>query len=839
MINLSLIDQENNLSKIAKAFEKESNLIKKSKTFSQLLKNSITILSLLKVDALTPSNYYLLFTDIYDLIKETIEYYMREKMLKGINIKYIYESVQQCQYLIPRLYFMIISGSLYLELRPNDYREVLYDLLNVVKCVQNPLRAFWVRYFLYKEIKDKLPIKNGDYINNKEYLYDYMNVSINFLMENLAEMNHYILRIKKEIYIDSQPLPEIERENIISSELEIIEDISNIKGLTKQIFDNKILTKIIKIILESEVDWYIQQTITESIIKYFNIDLYYDSNGIHILLFILSKLINNKNIDIINIYINLLKSYNKFIKSQKKISVELKNETTSKIKNIFHLFLLKYNELQMNYNYSGEKELNKFIDLDNEFIEFTLKILDTKSDKTLTIVNHIMDLCSNRINSCNQGFTINLIQKIFSLIEKPLKGKYTIFDLSCFDKLVIYFDYKSRKEIGLTIIQSLIKKSYYLDTIEKVRKILGYTLPLIAEIKEDNEDDNFSDESFENDEINLYLCKLLSILKSNKPQIIFDLYIKIKNFFSSGSKKCKFFTISSLIHYIINFLSKLELYYKYKFIEKKDDKNIVIFDINDANKDKDKDKIDESYIKIINETLKLLKECILTIQKESQDSAFKFYLLSFCQMNKMNFMIEMDKAKTHFKELFQTFYEEAIKIFKNIKNDTKTNIKYNLFNYLCGYLPYFRTLLDNEKFENTIESLENEMSTLNDGKINFLVKLNLAKLYYLLFEDVDRIRLNLNKSFEIAKTNSESMGKINLLNKLMNEILFYIGKDNKYNFFDILNEIIKEIKDNKLLINETNNDEIKEASNFYNRMIEFINKRKKEEQNSIYNKVII
>ena len=318
-----------------------------------------------------------------------------------------------------------------------------------------------------------------------------------------------------------------------------------------------------------------------------------------------------------------------------------------------------------------------------------------------------------------------------------------------------------------------------------------------------------------------------------------DLYIKIKYFFSSGSKKCKFFTISSLIHYIINFLSKLELYYKYKFIEKKDVKNIIIFDINDGNNDKDKDKIDESYIKIINETLKLLKECILTIQKESQDSAFKFYLLSFCQMNKMNFMIEMDKAKTHFKELFQTFYEEAIKIFKNIKNDAKTNIKYNLFNYLCGYLPYFRTLLDNEKIENTIKSLENEMSTLNDGKINFLVKLNLTKLYYLLFEDVDRIRLNLNKSFEIAKTNSESIGKINLLNKLMNEILFYIGKDNKYNFIDILNEIIKEIKDIKLLTNETNNDEIKEASNFYNRMIEFINKRKKGEQNSIYNKVII
>ena len=839
MINLSLIDQENNLSKIAKKFENDSNLIKKSKHFSQLLKHSTSILSLLKVEVLIPSNYYLLFTDIYDLIKETIEYYMREKMLKGISIKYIYDSVQQCQFLIPRLYLMILSGSLYLESRPNDYREILYDLINVVKCVQNPLRAFWLRYFLYKEIKDKLPIKNGDYINNKEYFYDYMNISINFLMQNLTEMNHYILRIKKEIYIDNKSLPEIERESIISCELEIIEEISNIKGLTKQIFENKILPKIIKIILESENDWYIQQTIIESIIKYFKIDLYYDSNGIHILLFILSKLINNKNIDIINIYINLLKAYNKFIKSQKKISIELKNETTTKIKIIFHLFLLKYNELQMNYNFSGEKELNKFVDLDIEFMKFTLKILNTKSDKTLTIVNHIMDLCSKRINSCNQGFTIDLIKKIFSLIEKPLKGKYTIFELSCFDKLVNYFDYKSRKEIGLTIIQSLIKKSHYLDTIEKVQKILGYTLPLIAEIKEYNEDDNFVDESFETDEINLYLCKLLSILKSNKPQIMIDIYIKIKIFFTSGSKKCIFFTISSLIHYIINFLSKLELYYKYKFIEKKDDKKIILFDIYDSDNDKDKDKIDEYYIKIINEALKLLKECILIIQKESQDAAFKFYLLSFCQMNKMNFMIEMDKTKTHFKELFQTFYEEAIKIFKNIKNDTNSNIKYNLFTYLCGYLPYFRTLLDKEKIENTVELLENEMSNLNNDKINFLVKVNIAKLYSLIFGDVDRIKMNLNKAFEIAKANSDNFGKINLFNKLINEIFFFIEKDKKYNFIDILNEIIKEIKDNKLLTNETNNNEIKEASNFYNRMIEFINKRKKEEQNSIYNNVII
>ena len=153
MINLSSNAQEEYLNQISKAFEHRSNLIKiypSSKNFSKCFLDTSALISLLKFDLLIPSNYYLLYTDICDLLQETIEMYIRENISKGIKVKYIYESVQQSQYLIPRLYLMIICGSIYLELYPIKYKEITLDLLNAVKCVQNPLRGFGSEIFYSK-----------------------------------------------------------------------------------------------------------------------------------------------------------------------------------------------------------------------------------------------------------------------------------------------------------------------------------------------------------------------------------------------------------------------------------------------------------------------------------------------------------------------------------------------------------------------------------------------------------------------------------------------------------------------------------------------------------------
>ena len=845
MLNISLNEQENNLNEISKVVEYQTELIKKSlkeKNFSKCLLDTAGLLSLLKINILTPENYYLLFKDISDIIQDTIEYYIREKSSKGIKIKYIYESVQQSQFLIPRLYLMILSGAIYLELYPLNYREILYDLKNMVKCVQNPLRAFWLRYFLFKNIKDKLPIKNGDYINNKEYYYDYMKISIDFLMENLEYMNYFILRIRKEFFIDNQILDKNEREKMIISEQEIIEEISNIKGLTKKIFEKNILPKFMEIIYESENDGIIQQILLETIIKHFKIDLYFESQGISLILFTISRLIPNKEIDILTIFINLLNNYKKFIKYTKKLNYEKKDEVINKIKNIFHLFLLKYNELQISYNNSGEKEFNKFLDLDIIFMKFSLKILLEKDENRLKLINHIMDLCTKRMDFYKQGFNSNSIKKLTSLIEIALK-KYSFYELQHFDKLIMYLDYNSRKEIGFIIIKYLANiyyKDIYIDNIGKLQKLIELIFPLITEINdENNENDEINyNEYLDDNEKNMYLCKLLSIFKSKKPEIMLDIYSKIKNFFVTASSQTEFYTIQSLIYYIINFIKQLELFYKYKIIKSSDENNdnnfkneiINLFEIDNED---NKEKVNEYFIKLMKDFIDLLKESLLIIKKHSLEISFKLYLLSFKEMNNIIYITQINKIL--FFEYFQYFFEEALNIFKNYNNNDLNN-KYNLFIYLCGYLPEFINIINKEKMKNIIEIIENEMLNINDEHLKFKIIIKISKLYFLIYRDNEKIQYYLQKNLLNVRNNLNLIENINLLILLINEILYYIENDDKNNcYIEILNNIINDIKNNKLILK----DENKDVYNYYKRTIDLINKRKILKNNSIYNSIII
>jgi hypothetical protein len=129
--------------------------------------------------------------------------------------------------------------------------------------------------------------------------------------------------------------------------------------------------------------------------------------------------------------------------------------------------------MQICYNNSGEKEFNKFIDLDIIFLRFIFKLLDL-NDNPLKIINHIIDLCYKTIVSNKQQFNFDSFVKICTLIEKSLK-KYTIYDLINIDKIIIYLDYKNRKEVVFNIIKSLIKsnKIYYLDiNDEKLKKLI-------------------------------------------------------------------------------------------------------------------------------------------------------------------------------------------------------------------------------------------------------------------------------------------------------------------------------------------------------------------------------
>ena len=678
MINLSSLEQEKYLNQISKVFEYQSSLIKiypSSKNFSKCFLDTASLISLLKVNLLTPSNYYLLYIDTMELLQETIEYYIRDNVSKGIKIKYIYESVQQCQYLIPRIYLMIISGSVYLGLYPIKYREIIYDLLNVVKCIQNPLRGFWIRYFLFKSLKNILPIKIGEYISNEEYFFLYRNISLSFLMTNLEELVLFAMRTKKEIYIDDKKIEEKQRINMIQSIEEVIEEISCMKGVDKNIFVNKILPKMFDIIfkVENGNDYYLEQIIISAIIKYFNIELYYESQGISIIFLILRKIIDNKEIDKISMFNNLLNNYTKFIKNiRKNENSSLRNEIMSSITTTFPLFLEKFNELQTTYKNSEEKEFNKFIDLDTIFLKFSLKILKNGKDEQKTsIINIVLNSCSKRLNMFNYGFKHETTKKICSLIEIPLKNKFTVFEFPIIETMIYYLDYNYRKHISIKLIDSFQNKSdkrNKIDSVNKIQKIINLIIPLITESNRNNEGED-AGEYFEEEDKNKNLSKLVYILNTNKPEIMLQMLNEIKTFLNSGSIETTSFTIPTIIYFIINYIKQLDLFYNQYFLKTKKENNENkrnIFDFEFSIEDGDDiNNFEMNYINLIKDYINLLKECFLIIENKNQIQTFQIHLIVCCQIKKMNYFKQLDENL--FNECFEDFFQKTINIYKNVK----------------------------------------------------------------------------------------------------------------------------------------------------------------------------
>ena len=75
----------------------------------------------------------------------------------------LYESVQHASNIIPRLYLLITAGAVYIETHEVKAVDILSDLLEMMKGVQNQLRGIFLRYYFMKACKAKFPDKGNEY----------------------------------------------------------------------------------------------------------------------------------------------------------------------------------------------------------------------------------------------------------------------------------------------------------------------------------------------------------------------------------------------------------------------------------------------------------------------------------------------------------------------------------------------------------------------------------------------------------------------------------------------------------------------------------------------------
>jgi len=104
----------------------------------------------------------------------------------------LYELVQYAGNIVPRLYLMITVGTVYMGIKDAPVKEIMKDMMEMSRGVQQPTRGLFLRYYLSGQARDYLPNGNGE--GPEGNLQD----SISFTLTNFVEMNKLWVRLQHQ-----------------------------------------------------------------------------------------------------------------------------------------------------------------------------------------------------------------------------------------------------------------------------------------------------------------------------------------------------------------------------------------------------------------------------------------------------------------------------------------------------------------------------------------------------------------------------------------------------------------------------------------------------------------
>ena len=795
----------------------ENNKLRNSLKFAKAM------LDTLKSTTLSPSNYYQLFLSIFDEMQYIFNYF-REEARRGRRMKDLYDTVQQCENIIPRLFLLICVASAYIETGQTNATDIIFDLFNLIKGVQNPLRGLFCRYFFLKMIKDRLPDKGNEYEKPGASPDD----TVKFILNNLEEMNGLWIRITNNnsiIGVEDESADIVsslkEREQLKILIGENITRLSSLNCVTVDLYQKKVLPKIIEILLESK-DSLSQQYLLECVVHAFP-----DEHNIacmNLLLETCSKL--QSNVDVKTIFISLMQKLAKYVENAK----DEKNiiDSTQKIFSV-----VKGNINKIMSDSSANMDVNKLIELQVAFLNFTIKCCP--ENERLDSVNNILIDCVNLLSkNKNEIISNDTIKLIGRLLAVPLESNMSIFAMGNFPDLMRYLDYASRATLSLRIIDSLVSESstVKLDNSERVSALMDFIRPLLEDSPDAGEYDQYQ---FEYEQASV--CKLLFIITTNDPQTMYDILNVLKNTFIKGGTKRQKFTLGALVNAYIT------LGYK------------ISYALNKINgiEDSRKEKIHEDFVnyynlksldtneqihKFMRRIYTQINDTISIVENDFSDIALKLYLSLALQIND----IKVDRNL--YEEYCYNALSSAIQIFNRGKiND---EIKIDLINQVIGTVLNIDILSRDNLVAITSNIVQVSQSLLKRSDQSIAI-LNCSHLFYkTLVADSNKIIDCLNKSKKFADYAMTNPKNAILFIKIINKYLFYIEKsenDDSIDFInpETINDLIELVKNHIQSMKIENKDAefLPVIEEYYNNTIYLISQRKKEGSNKVLEGIMI
>ena len=808
-------DQELQLDQGLKNIKAQSfhihNTIEKN-NLRQCLKETNAMLAELRTSALTPKNYYHLYTAAFDEM-QYVENYFKEEIKRGRRVKDLYESVQQARFILPRMYLLITVGGIYMETQVDSCKKIIFDLLQMIKGVQNPIRGLFTRYYLLKTIKDKLPDKGNQFETEEGTMKD---TTLKFILQNLEEMNRLWIRLATGCKDNEKLIREKERNELKILVGENITRLASLDGLSLEIYQEDVLKQIIAILLDSK-DQLSQQYLMECIIQAFPDD--YNIQCMETILDTLTQL--TQGVDVKALYIALMDKLARYVGNTGKEDKTI----IEAVEKIFDLLKKSIDKLIQDSS-QGNLDLTKILELSVAFMKFTVNCCP-QSDK-LNTVNYILSIVRTNIEKKGEKLSSDTTKLVERLLMVPLESELSLFDFINFSELMVFLDIYSRTNLGLKIIESLVNgtSKEQLDSVEKVQMLLTFIKPLLEEEVEEKEAFQFEYEQST-------VSKLIFVMKSTDPNVLIDIFMALKNVFVNGGVKKKKYTLPPLANALINFCYQISSSYDTRQGLIDDSKRNEIHKQYVSTLDISFIDSDETLYKFLLKSYQILNEIITAIAADSPEQAFKLYLQSATQVN------SIQSSRAQFEEACASFINAGMAIYQEGKYESE--IKCFMLTQVVGTLLTI-SILSKEFLSQLIPSLQQSAQSMVKRGDQCNAMLSVSHLYYSLLGNTDKVRECLNKAKRFADFAMTNPHNLFLFVIIMNKLLYYIENSDE----DIVNkdmmEDLVEIVRNHIQTIKTENAEtdfLPGIERYFEETLAIINKRKQLGVKKIYQEMMI
>jgi len=494
-----------------------------SSNMREALKHSSNMLCELRTSNLSPRSYYELYMKVFDELRHLETFFMEEHR-KGRKMADLYEKVQHAGNIVPRLYLLITVGSVYIQTKEQPAKDILKDLVEMVKGVQQPIRGLFLRYYLNKCCKDKLPDVGNEYHGVGGDSTD----SIEFLLTNLSEMNRLWIRMQHTGSVKDKTRREKERNDLRVTVGENLVRLSSLQGVTLDIYKAVVLPRTLEVVTISK-DVISQQYLMDCIIQAFPDD--YHLNTLEPLLEACTQLM--PAVDVKGVLINLMDRLSNYA-GERQGDIDILKKL-----DVFALFKRYIDKIISDQQ--GSMDVRKLLELEVAFLRFSLKCYPLNSD----YVNCIYESCLLMIEK-TEGLVLDpeSMNNIVQLLTVPLETlSLAILSMRHYPLLMAYLPFIFRKQVAHRIVKAVITTKTALNTVESCERLLDYIQPLLL----DSKDSQQPSDDYEFEEEQEAVAKMVHLISAESGEIHYNLIQMFERLFRQGGSRRVLHTYPSLI----------------------------------------------------------------------------------------------------------------------------------------------------------------------------------------------------------------------------------------------------------------------------------------------------